>query len=120
MRKIKVLSTFIDLETQSTLSLSLLQQLDTTVVVAYLCSLFIRRTLVELKQKQKDERTSRLLSPLLSLVLVIDTEEWDHATESWEPSCKQVTRAASLTRILLSFSFCMLLSTVFLYTFTLS
>ena len=75
MRKIKVLSTFIDLETQSTLSLSLLQQLDTTVVVAYLCSLFIRRTLVELKQKQKDERTSRLLSPLLSLVLVIDTEE---------------------------------------------
>ena len=50
------------------------QQLDTTAVLAYVCSLFIRRKLISLKQKRK-EYTSLLPSPLLSLVVDADAVE---------------------------------------------
>ena len=50
------------------------QQLDTTAVLAYVCSLFIRRKLISLKQKRK-EYTSLLPSPLLSLVVDVDAVE---------------------------------------------
>ena len=57
-------------------SLSSSQQLDTTVVLVYVCSLFIRRKLITLKQKRKEYTIDSLLpSPLLSLVVDADTVE---------------------------------------------